>query len=253
MKRLISWIGFTIGFTFIVAIVGTSVWRLASPLFIDRTVDEPLPFELPLPTFATATPQFPAEEEIGVILPPTTTVIITGTISGTISGAISESIKVTVTEIVTATPTVTPIVTGTVAGTEVITMTATITETTEASSTASQTNSANILGQGTFVDGDAIHKGSGLATLYHAPDGSYLLRFDDFATTNGPDVRVLLSPNATPTDHDSLGEYLDLGEIKGNIGDQNYPLPADFDPTLYKSVVIHCLAFRVIFATATLE
>jgi hypothetical protein len=50
-----------------------------------------------------------------------------------------------------------------------------------------------------------------------------------------------------------LGDYLDLGSLKGNVGDQNYALPADFDPTLYKSVVIYCQPFRVIFATATLQ
>lgn len=240
MQRLISWIGFSVGFTLILVIIGISVWRFASPRFVDRTVDEALPFALPLPILATPTSQFPTEDEIGVIMPPTATLTTTEVITVTP--------VVTTTEGATSTSTVTA--TAEITATDGVTTTAIVTETTV---TTIATNIATILGQGSFVDGDAIHKGSGVATLYHTPEGAYLLRFDDFVTTNGPDVHVLLSPNATPASHDTLGEYLDLGEIKGNIGDQNYPLPADFDPTLYKSVVIHCLAFNVIFATATLE
>jgi hypothetical protein len=237
MRRIVSWIGFSIGFIFIITILVAAGWRLVSPLLVDRSVDEPLPFDLPLPILATALPttEFPTDEEVGIILPPSATV--------------------TATEALTATPTFTPAVTATktITATPVVTATGEATVTLDTVTDDTSSGTPSVLGQGSFVDGDAIHRGSGLATLYRAPDSSYLLRLDDFATTNGPDVHVLLSPNANPTDHDSLGEYLDLGEIKGTIGDQNYPLPADFDPTLYKSVVIHCLAFKVIFATATLE
>jgi hypothetical protein len=72
-------------------------------------------------------------------------------------------------------------------------------------------------------------------------------------TSSGPDLHVLLSPNEAPTNHDSLGDYLDLGDLQSNIGDQNYTLPADIDLTQYRSVVIYCVPYRIVFATATLE
>ena len=45
---------------------------------------------------------------------------------------------------------------------------------------------------------------------------------------------------------------LDLGLLKGNIGEQNYPLPSDLDLSLFKSVVIWCQPFRVPFNAAAL-
>ena len=211
------------------AILFASGWYFASPLLRNRTVDEALPFELPLPVppiqtpTLEATPQFPGDDEIGAILPPTATVTSTVTVTVTATATVTATT-------VTTTSTATPAAVG------------------DAPVTA-----PTVLAQGSFVDGDSFHKGSGLATLYHTPDDSYLLRFDDFVATNGPDLHVLLSPNAAPVDHASLGEYLDLGALKGNIGAQNYELPAGFDPTHYKSVVIYCLPFQIIFATAALE
>jgi hypothetical protein len=221
MKR----IGIIIGVLLLIALVGAAGWYFVSPLFINKTINEALPFA------PAETPEYPDEDEIGAILPPTA--VVTGEVA-------SEEVS---SEETPATETVTESVATTV--------TPTVTTTTAVEQT--QTNAPLVLGQGHFVDGDSFHKGSGVATIYATPDGGYLLRLDDFAATNGPDLHVLLSPNAMPTDHASLGEFLDLGLLKGNIGDQNYELPADFDPTLYKSVVIHCVAFQVIFATATLE
>jgi hypothetical protein len=63
----------------------------------------------------------------------------------------------------------------------------------------------------------------------------------------------LLSTNPNPTDPASLDTYLDLGSLKGNLGDQNYTIPDGIHVTQYKSVIIYCLPFQVIFATATLQ
>jgi hypothetical protein len=110
-----------------------------------------------------------------------------------------------------------------------------------------------ILRQGQFVDADSFHQGSGTVTLYLIADGSTLLRLESFMVTNGPDLHVLLAEGAAPTDRDQLGEYVDLGSLKGNVGDQNYEVPADVDLDRYQSVVIYCVPFHVVFSTATLE
>lgn len=106
--------------------------------------------------------------------------------------------------------------------------------------------------QGQFQDADSFHQGSGEATIYRLPDGSHVLRFENFEATNGPDLHVILATNPQPTSHQELGDYIDLGSLKGNIGSQNYEIPADTDVSQYQSVVIYCMPFHVVFSTATL-
>lgn len=111
------------------------------------------------------------------------------------------------------------------------------------------------LKQGALHDGDAFHKGSGQATIYRLPDGAHVLRLEDLRVTNGPDLRVILSPHpfpATPADVKSPG-YVELGRLKGNIGSQTYAVPPDIDLARQSSVVIYCWPFNVIFSVAPLE
>lgn len=106
---------------------------------------------------------------------------------------------------------------------------------------------------GSFEGADDFHEGSGTATIYELEDGSHVLRFEDFEVTNGPDLHVLLVPNDAPTDRDDLTGYVDLGELKGNIGNQNYEIPTDIDISEFGSIVIYCEPFHVLFASATLS
>lgn len=108
-----------------------------------------------------------------------------------------------------------------------------------------------VVSTGDFAGVDNLHQGSGTATAYELEDGSRVLRFEDFEVTNGPDLHVYLVPSPDPTG-DDIVDYVDLGSLKGNIGDQNYEIPADVDPTEFGSVVIYCVPFHVVFATATL-
>jgi hypothetical protein len=106
--------------------------------------------------------------------------------------------------------------------------------------------------QGQFKDADSFHKGSGQATVYQLPDGSHVLRLEEFSVTNGPDLHVLVTGHTNPTGQDDLGDYLDLGTLKGNMGNQNYEIPVGTDLSQFKSVVIYCKPFHVVFSTATL-
>ena len=111
------------------------------------------------------------------------------------------------------------------------------------------------LKSGQLQDADRFHKGSGGATLYRLKDGSAVLRLEDFRVTNGPDLHVILTSHPAPSDRDDVhsGDYLDLGKLKGNVGNQNYPLPAAAAPSAFSSVVIYCSPFHVIFSVAPLE
>lgn len=109
--------------------------------------------------------------------------------------------------------------------------------------------------QGTFIGADRFHQGSGMAALYTLEDGSSIVRFEDFEVTNGPDLHVLLTEHPNPQNRSDIhsGEYIDLGQLKGNVGNQNYTLPSDIDPQTFSSVVIYCEPFSVVFATASLK
>ncbi len=96
---------------------------------------------------------------------------------------------------------------------------------------------------GDFVGFDAVHRGSGSAMIFELDD-TLILRFDEFDVTNGPDLRV----NLVLGD----GSMIDIGALKGNVGNQNYELPADLDADTFASVLIYCRAFSVPFASADL-
>jgi hypothetical protein len=111
-----------------------------------------------------------------------------------------------------------------------------------------------IASTGSFIQIDAIHSAEGTATIYHVPDAGRILRFEDFRATNGPELHVLLSVAQDPRSNEELGEsFVDLGLLKGNVGNQNYEIPDDVDLSLYQSVVIYSLPFEVVFSTATLS
>ena len=112
-----------------------------------------------------------------------------------------------------------------------------------------------IITDGDFVRIDPIHWAQGTATIYQLPDNSKLLRFEDFRSANGPDLYVILSASEAPLTREEveLGNlHLELGQLKGNVGDQNYEIPAEVDLSLYNSIVIYCKPFHVVFSTATI-
>ena len=100
-----------------------------------------------------------------------------------------------------------------------------------------------------------MHKGSGKATIYEGPDGGRVLRLEDFDSTNGPDLQVILSPTANPGSQAEVSApgFVNLGKLKGNIGNQNYIIPDDVEIPAQGSIVIYCRAFHVIFSVATLQ
>ena len=100
----------------------------------------------------------------------------------------------------------------------------------------------------------AAHETKGTATVFQLVDGKKALRLTDFATSNGPDVHVYLVAAADVKDNDTVTKagFIDVGSLKGNIGDQNYDLPADIDLAKYRAVTIWCKRFGVNFGTAPL-
>ncbi len=121
--------------------------------------------------------------------------------------------------------------------------------------TESMPESPTVVASGRFIDADAAHKGEGQAMLYTLPDGSHVVRFENFRVTNGPDLYVYLAKHPSPTSADDVSDsgYVNLGKLKGNVGNQNYTIPAGTDVSEFGSVVIWCQLFGVLFSPAALE
>src|SRR5215469_2495774 len=94
----------------------------------------------------------------------------------------------------------------------------------------------------------------GTARLYQLANGERILRLTNFETSNGPDVHVYLIAANDASDSETVkkGGFVELGSLKGNIGDQNYRIPADVDVAKYRAVTIWCKRFSVNFGTAPL-
>jgi len=103
---------------------------------------------------------------------------------------------------------------------------------------------------GAFHGSDDFHFGRGTARLIETAPGAFVVRLEDFAVRNGPDLYVYLSPSADGYARGSI----QLGRLKADTGNQNYVVPAGTldDPAVAASVVIWCKQFSHLFATAPL-
>jgi len=120
-----------------------------------------------------------------------------------------------------------------------------------AAATRAAMPSAPILEMGRFHRG--AHETAGLATVYDL-GGKRVLRLTEFTTSNGPDVHVYLvaAPDVNDDATVKRAEFIDLGSMKGNRGDQNYDIPAGVDLAKYRTATIWCKRFSVNFGSAAL-
>jgi predicted alpha/beta hydrolase len=123
----------------------------------------------------------------------------------------------------------------------------------EAMPTTQSASSAQPLESGRFYS--VLHPTEGTATIYQMGDGTRVLRFTSFRTSNGPDVHVYMVAANDAKDVATVEKagFVDLGVIKGNIGDQNYSLGSDLDLGKYRAVSIWCKRFSVNFGAAALR
>ena len=107
---------------------------------------------------------------------------------------------------------------------------------------------ASTLYVGKFVGvNDGIHNAEGQVKVLRLNDSTNFLRLEDFKATNGPDLYVYLSTDKSASD------FVNLGRLKGNVGNQNYEIPNGTDLSKYITVLIWCQAFSVLFGSADLE
>jgi len=101
---------------------------------------------------------------------------------------------------------------------------------------------------GSFVGaGDGFHNVEGVAQVLTLADGKTFLRLENLKATNGPDLYIYLSTGK------DVSDIVNLGRLKGNIGNQNYEIPAGTDLSKYNTVLIWCKAFSTLFGSAKLS
>lgn len=109
--------------------------------------------------------------------------------------------------------------------------------------------------RGTFKRLDPVRWAQGDVSVYQQADRSQLVRFENFSASNAPDLRVLLAIPAAPTTMEELGpldQAIDLGQLLGTVGNQNYQIPTDTDLADYFSVVLYSPSLNLIMSYATL-
>ena len=117
---------------------------------------------------------------------------------------------------------------------------------------------ATVIATGTF-EGTTGHTVRGQVSLVQDAKG-YLLRFEDYEQTQGPDVYIYLTPTADPR----TSAAVDAGykvRIDGGAGDGESTkvgtfeqrLPDDLDPRAFRGVAVWCDRFSTPFGAATLE
>jgi hypothetical protein len=209
----------------IIIIVGVNVFYLTSPLFISTEIDEPLPEGAEVPAFPPPSNQF--QEFI----------------------AMSEDERIEAGNQMDEQERNQIMLEFARMNTSIDESMAQINQSLSEQQTSQTGNeTSNLLSTGSFVGvGDGIHDAQGIAKVIPIEGGSNVLRFEDLVVTNGPDLYVYLSTDKSASD------FVDVGRLKANIGNQNYPIPAGTDMTKYDTVLIWCRAFSVLFGSADLK
>ena len=98
---------------------------------------------------------------------------------------------------------------------------------------------------GTFsgVGGQSV---SGLAKIY-LTNNKYMLKLENFSSSNGPDLKVYLSMASSPSG------FISLGDLKSTNGNQVYEIPGTPDFTKHKFVLIHCERYNHLYGSAELN
>lgn len=102
------------------------------------------------------------------------------------------------------------------------------------------------LASGSFMGEDG-HDGAGTATVVREAGGGRVLTFTDFDVDPGAAVEVWLT-----TGPDETEDRVELGDLKGNVGNQQYEIPAGADLNRHGTVMLYCTPFTVRIAVADL-
>lgn len=97
----------------------------------------------------------------------------------------------------------------------------------------SDATTARSIMSGSFIGADdRFHNAEGIARVIPLGDGSTILRLENFKSTNGPNVHLYLATDK------HASNFIDLGRLRANNGNQNYNIPHGTDLAKYNMVLI---------------
>jgi len=206
----------------IVIIVGAGAYYLVSPLFFSTEVNEPLPTGVVQSESFQKFAAMNEEEKMQAakqMSPQERDEIMS--VAAKVNNSLDESMDQTLSQLQQPQP--------------------------QNNTTSSTNTGQNILRTGTFVGvGDGIHNAEGIAKVVQVQDGNNILRLENLHVTNGPDLYVYLATDKSASD------FVSLGKLKANNGNQNYEIPSETDLTKYGTALIWCRPFSVLFGSAEL-
>lgn len=113
---------------------------------------------------------------------------------------------------------------------------------------------AGIVRQGEWRQIDAIRGAEGTVTIYEFPDLSRIIRLDDFRVTRAPGLHLIFTRNPDPMDEAGVGvDYIDVGNLLGNVGGQSYSVPPGVDFSRYPTVALYAEPLDLVISAATLR
>lgn len=116
--------------------------------------------------------------------------------------------------------------------------------------TGGAATSGRVVLRGELQRVDDVHKGTGPVVIVDE-GGKRFVRFESVSIQNGPDLQVYLGRGSSGA-YDGSND-LHLGALKATNGTFTYELPAGTRLEDYRSIVVWCRAFFVLFTWADLR
>jgi hypothetical protein len=124
----------------------------------------------------------------------------------------------------------------------------------EAEQTYQPPDGSILVSTGEFIAVDTIRGASGKITIYTQPDQKRILRIEEFSSTRAEDIHVIFTRNPDPLDERGVGvDYIDLGTLKGSVGNQTYAVPDGVNFSVYPILALYSVKHDLIISTATLR
>lgn len=114
---------------------------------------------------------------------------------------------------------------------------------------------SSVIATGEWNAIDPVRIAEGEVTIYRLSDSTRLLRFnEEFTSARAPDIHIILTRNPDPSDEQGVGvDYIDIGELRGNFGAQNYTIPESADFSRYPVMALYSVEFDQVLATLTIR
>lgn len=102
---------------------------------------------------------------------------------------------------------------------------------------------------------DPVRQAEGDISIYRLSDGTRLLRFEEnFRSSPAPDIYIIFTRNPDPMDDRGVGvDYIDAGNLRANVGAQNYTIPQSVDFSRYPVMALYSVEFEQVLATLTIR